>query len=200
MNSTLRRWLSIDGLVAVLLGVTWLWFAWILAVSAAPMLLPSDPSPSVSTAWPAGQDARQNDNPVLFLLIMCLTLGSAFVTLADRARRLDRRPGVLLGLGGCAAAGMGFVAIQLDRFAGSAFNTIDRIEVVVLWNSANSLSIIMLAGLGLLVLSTVLMLVRHTGETPSLAEQVTTWHWHALDTFWLVLVALAWHLGVMEGL
>ena len=209
----MRRWISVDGVVTVLLAVNWIWFAFILAVSVLPLLFPAEPVPEPGAqAWPPaspmqqfqiGHDdpnERQNDNPVLFVLVISLTLAAGLMTLADRARREGRRMLAMLAFGGCAAAGLGFVGLQVWRFAEPAFASANRIETFILWNSASSLSLSLLAGLGLLVLSTILMLVRHTGEVPSLAEQAASWHWHALDTFWLILVALAWHWGVMEGL
>jgi heme/copper-type cytochrome/quinol oxidase subunit 3 len=215
--STARRWLSIDGLVTMLLALNWGWFIYVLALMY-PMLLPEEPQPAPSgalptegTASPSGlqrfqiarleqQTDHQNDSPILFVLVLILMTAAALVTLADHARRQGRIPPVLIGLGGCAAAGLGFVAIQISRFSEPAFSSVHSLDIVLLWERAEALSLNLLAGLSLLILSAIVMLVRATGETPALVEQVTAWHWHALDTFWLILVALAWHRGVMEGL
>lgn len=215
MNDAVRRWLSIDGLLTVLLAVNWLWFVFLLVTVTWPFLIPetsestwpstiesapSSSGPSPLQIQPTGAAESANDNPVLFALVLCLTTGSILVTLADGARRRGQRPMVLLCLGGCALAGLGFVAIQLYRFAEPSFISAGDFRGLLLLDSANSISLNLLAGLGLLLISTVLMLVRRSGEVPSLGEQVSAWHWHALDTFWLVLVALAWHWGVMESL
>ena len=97
-------------------------------------------------------------------------------------------------------AGLGFIAVQLYRFSEPAFMPAGGFQALLLLDSAATVSLNLLAGLGLLILSAVLMLVRRSGEVPSLGEQLAAWQWHALDTFWLVLVALAWHWGVMEAL
>ncbi len=219
MNDTLRRWLSIDGLVTLILAANWIWFAYLLAVITWPFLFPAESAHAGAggqTSSAAGADnssglsqfeisradtdQRRNDNPWLLVLAVALTLSSVLMTLSDSARRRGNRMIAMIGLGGCASAGMGFVAIQIYRFAEPGFASVNSIHVFVLWERAEVLSLNLLAGLGLLILSGICMLVRTGGETPSLVEQAAAWHWHALDTFWLVLVAFAWHWGVMEGL
>lgn len=218
MTSPVRRWLSIDGLLTCVLVANWVWFAVIVFTIGSDLTQRRagfGPGPKQDTAGsvtspavesplaqfqiapqPLDKDALTN-NPVLFILVVVLILASVLMTLTDQARRQGRRPLAIAGLGGCAVAGMGFVAIQTYRFLDPAFASPFNIYSVVLFDWAESLSLNLVAGLALLVLSAILMLVRQTGETPSLAEQVTTWHWHALDTFWLILVALSWHWGVM---
>lgn len=215
MNETARRWLSIDGLITVILVANWIWFAVLLAGTMWPLLFPEADSTRPTATMvpdadglpsdqfridPVQSNSPKAENPILLVLVISLTMASALVTLADLARRKGQTPLALVGLGGCTMAGLGFVGLQIYRFAEPTFASATSIHGFLLWERAEALSLNLLAGLGLLFLSALTMLVKRQGETPALVEQATVWHWHALDTFWLILVVLAWHWGVMEGL
>lgn len=192
MSSATRRWLSIDGLVTLVLAANWLWFLLLLSAAIPEM------SPMVTDDPGAPEPA--NNNPWVFPLVFSLMAGSLSVTLACSVRRRGARMLALLGHGGCAAFGLVFIGIQVWRFAEPSLATNTGIATLLLWRFAEHLSLCLLAGLALLLLASIVALTRRRSEVPSLLEQVTAWHWHALDTFWLVLVALAWHWGVMESL
>lgn len=192
MNSAIRRWLSIDGLVTLMLAANWLWFLLLLS-AAIPAL-----SPMVTDDPRAPGPA--NNNPWVFPLVFSLMAASLAATWACSLRRRGVRIPVLIGYGCSAAFGLTFIGIQVWRFSTPAFAADAGIATLLLWRFAEHLSLSLLAGLALLLLASIVALTRRGPEAPSMLEQATAWHWHALDTFWLVLVALAWHWGVMESL
>lgn len=192
MNSAVRRWVSIDGLVTLLLAANWIWFLLLFSV-AIPTLFPDAPTE------PDAIGAKQGSLSV-FPLMLALLAASATATWACHMRRQGCRIPVLLGYGGCAAFGLIFIAIQVHRFSEPALDVDPGLNAVLLWHFAEHLSLSLLAGLALLLLASLVAVTRRGAEAPSLVEQATAWHWHALDTFWLVLVALAWHWGAMESL
>lgn len=190
MNRTARRWFSIDGLAVMVLAAAWAWFALLMIQTIRHMAQVPGPTDPTRVA---------SHNPVLILLALTLIAGSVAITAADHFRRHDRLPAALVGMGLCALAGLGFVGLQVYRFSEPAFASTD-FHGLLLWQSADLLSIHLLIGLCLLVMSAILMLARPNTETPSLIEQATTWHWHTLDTGWLILITMAWQMGAMEAL
>ncbi|WP_416899016.1 MAG: cytochrome c oxidase subunit 3 [Minwuia sp.] len=182
-----RRWLSFDGLLAVLVLVSWLWIGLHLYVLAGLVL--TDPGPG----WPEGPGDTDPDGSifatVLLLMLASLALGRGLSAM----RRGDAR-GAIAGHLIAIVLALAFVAVQSWRLGQPTFGS---------GSLAGSMAMLvagyhawyLIAATALVGLSGILVVAR--GGAVGLGNEVAVWNWHLVDTAWILLLCAAWYGGFL---